>query len=237
MLRTAGVEVKENILEKDCRELNKRFFVFHEQKRPYVILKWAQTADGFIAGNSGQRLLISNEFTNREVHKWRSEEASILVGTNTARLDDPALTNRNWPGPSPLRLVIDMDLSLPSQLKLFDGQQKTIVFNSIKHEEPGNPAYWKIKADMSLVHQVLNALYHMNIQSVLVEGGAKLLQSFIDEDAWDEVRVITNTGLDISNTPLGDGGGNGLAAPRLNQTIKTGETIFLSDKIEFYHST
>ena len=138
-LRAAGVHVEVGVLEKECKELNKRFFTFHTEHRPYIILKWAQTGDGFIAGplnpsaswrrtfeDSGEtkviqeRLLISNEYSNRLVHKWRSEEASILVGTNTALLDDPELTTRLWTGPSPVRIVLDMNLRLPSSLKMFN---------------------------------------------------------------------------------------------------------------------
>lgn len=225
-LRAAGIEVMEGVLEDECRELNKRFFTFHEKKRPYVILKWAQTADGFIArprpkeGISGdrqnERLLISNEYSNRLVHRWRSEEAAILVGTNTALQDDPALTNRLWPGPSPVRLVVDMELRLPLSLQIFNGEQKTIVFNAIKEEEKQNLVYYRLEKNKSLISQLLSALHQLNIQSVLVEGGARLLQSFIDTGLWDEARVIRNTGMKT---------GNGLAAPdlekgRLEETLQ-----------------
>ena len=148
-LKAAGVHIETGILEDDCRELNKRFFSFHTKQRPYVILKWAQTADGFIAATNHppgertlkesaekkERLHISNEYSNRLVHKWRSEEAAILIGTNTALLDDPELTTRLWPGRSPVRLILDMDLRLPAHLKIFDRSVRTIVFNSIKEEE------------------------------------------------------------------------------------------------------
>jgi diaminohydroxyphosphoribosylaminopyrimidine deaminase / 5-amino-6-(5-phosphoribosylamino)uracil reductase len=194
-LRSAGVEVIHGILEEQCKELNKRFFTFHTHHRPYVLLKWAQTADGKMSSGTGERLYISNEITNRLVHKWRSEEAAILVGTNTALLDDPALNVRSWTGTDPVRLVIDMGLGLPSHLKLFDESQRTIVFNTIKHQEDGNPGYYQVTADVSLVRQLLNACYQLNIQSILVEGGSKMLQSFIDDGCWDEARVITNTSL------------------------------------------
>ena len=224
-LKAAGVNIIYGILEKECLHLNKRFFTFHTQHRPYIILKWAETADGKIAGDGASRLFISNEQTNRLVHKWRSEEASILVGTNTVLMDDPELTTRNWPGPSPIRLVVDMDLSLPSSLKIFTGKQKTIVFNTIKHEENGFLSFYQVTEDVNLVHQIVNALYQMKIQSVIVEGGARLLQSFIDEGIWDEVRVIKNEGLIINN---------GLSAPQLTIQNAAQKLKILNDSVNFY---
>ena len=239
-LKAAGVEVEVGILEKECKELNKRFFTFHTLQRPYVILKWAQTKDGFITsppaplhkwrgGASGDsdtsRLLISNEYSNRLVHKWRSEEASILVGTNTALLDDPQLTTRLWPGPSPVRLVVDMNLKLPSSLKIFNQQVRTIFFNTVKQDENRNLLYYKVKRNESLVHQIMNALYQLKIQSVLVEGGARMLQSFIDMGMWDEIRIVTGVELRITG---------GLSAPVFTNAMKTEEQILSTDKIEIY---
>jgi len=222
-LKAAGIEVVEGLLEKECRELNKRFFTFHEQLRPYVILKWAQTADGFLAAATGEpRLLISNEYSNRLVHQWRSEEAGILVGTNTALLDDPALTNRLWSGPSPVRLVLDMDLRLPASLKLFNREQKTIVFNGVKEEEQPNLIYYRLEKNKSLISQLMDALYKLRIQSVLVEGGCQLLNSFIQEGVWDEARIITNTKLKT---------GNGLAAPALTNSQLISRESFLTDEL------
>ncbi|MET0391629.1 MAG: bifunctional diaminohydroxyphosphoribosylaminopyrimidine deaminase/5-amino-6-(5-phosphoribosylamino)uracil reductase RibD [Chitinophagaceae bacterium] len=215
-LQAAGVETvlltDENPVAIACRELNKRFFTFHTQRRPYIVLKWAQTADGKISSGTGERLLISNEQSNRLVHRWRSEEAAILVGTGTALADNPELTNRLWHGPSPVRLVIDKDLRLPASLKLFDRQVRTIVFNRHKQEEDGNLCYYQVADEAGLVHQVLQALYELKIQSVLVEGGARLLQSFIDEGMWDEARVITGH----KTGPAG-----GLAAPDYGAAIQT----------------
>jgi diaminohydroxyphosphoribosylaminopyrimidine deaminase/5-amino-6-(5-phosphoribosylamino)uracil reductase len=189
-------------------------------------LKWAQTANGKMAAEAGgERLLISNEFTNRQVHKWRSEEAAILVGTNTALFDDPALTTRLWNGPDPVRLVVDMNLRLPSSLQLFNQQVRTIVFNSLKHEEKENLMYYQVTQDVSLVHQVVHALYQLKIQSVLVEGGAQLLQSFIDEGVWDEIRIITNNELVVPQ---------GLPAPRMqNGRLLHQETMF-SDTLQYF---
>ena len=225
-LQNADIEVGVNVLENECRELNKRFFTFYEQHRPYIILKWAQTGNNKIAGNDSNRLYITNEYTNRLVHRWRSEEAAILVGTNTAMLDNPELTNRLWPGPSPTRLVIDMRLQLPLSLKIFDRQSRTIIFNAKKHEEKESDIlYYQVTEDVSLVHQVVNALYNLKIQSVLVEGGARLLQSFIDEEMWDEARIITNEEIRIRD---------GLPAPELNPAQRINSQKLFSDKIEFF---
>ena len=249
-LRAAGIEIITGVLENKCRELNKRFFTFHIQHRPYVVLKWAQTQNGKIAATStssgfstktilsddvqNKRLYISNEYTNRLVHKWRSEEASILVGTNTALMDDPALTNRYWPGNSPVRLVVDMDLKLPAGLRMFnDSKSYTIIFNSRQHELPdftipmtsAGVGFYQVTHDVSLVHQVVHALYQLKIQSVLVEGGAKLLQAFIDEGLWDEARIITNTGLHVPD---------GLSSPLLNNHALLREDEIMSDQIHYF---
>ncbi len=225
-LEKAGVEVIQGVLENECRNVNKRFFTFHTQNRPYILLKWAQTADSKIANLSTDRLFITNDITNKLVHKWRSEEAAILVGTKTALLDDPSLTNRLWAGKSPIRLVIDMDLSLPSQLQLFDQQQRTIVFNTVKHEEDGNILYYQVTEDVSIVNQIVNACYQNNIQSVMVEGGAKLLQSFIDEGLWDEANIITNSILFV---------GDGLPAPVLKDFIFQHSEKIFTDRINYFH--
>lgn len=232
-LKAAGVEVVLGVLENECKELNKRFFIYHTQHRPYIILKWAETADGFIAAplksspavRTLERLLISNEYTNRLVHQWRSEEAAILVGTNTALYDNPELTVRLVEGNNPVRLLVDMDLSLPKHLKLFDKKTKTIVFNTIKHENDGNLSYYQITGDVSIVHQIANALYQLKLQSVIIEGGAKLLQSFIDEGYWDEARVITNTDLKSEQ---------GITSPQLPNHQLVKEEKILSDRIQYF---
>ena len=226
-LKAAGTEVVVGILEKECLELNRRFFTFHEKKRPYIILKWAQSNDAMIAALDGARTFISNEFTNRLVHKWRTEEAAILVGTNTALLDDPALTTRLWPGNDPVRLVIDKDLKLPGHLKLFDGTVKTIVFNYVKQAEEENLVYYQLKKEENILTQIATGLYSMNIQSLMVEGGAKLLQSFIDEGLWDEAWVISNEQLII---------GNGLNAPVLKSNKLYHEKKIQNDTISFFRN-
>ncbi len=178
-----------------------------------------------LGNTANRRMLISNEYSNRLVHKWRSEEASILVGTNTALVDDPALTTRLWPGNSPVRLVVDMDLRLPGILRLFDQKTRTIIFNAKQEGEDGMLLYYKLNKSYSIIPQVLNALYEMKLQSVLVEGGSTLLQSFIDESAWDEIRIVVNTKKEI---------GAGLKAPQPGNAVFVGEQRLFSDTIEFY---
>jgi len=226
MLRSAGVEVETGILEKECIQLNKRFFTFHKKHRPFIVLKWAQTADKKTGLEDYSRIFITNETMNRLVHKWRSEEASILVGTNTALHDNPALTNRLWTGPSPVKLVVDMDLRLPASLTIFAGQTRTIIFNKRLHEEREHLLYYQVTEEVNIVHQIINGLYHHNIQSVLVEGGTKLLQSFIDEDLWDEARVITNLDMNVVN---------GIPAPLLQKVRQVESITYGSNLLNTYH--
>jgi diaminohydroxyphosphoribosylaminopyrimidine deaminase/5-amino-6-(5-phosphoribosylamino)uracil reductase len=208
--------------------LNRRFMTFHLKKRPYIVLKWAQTSDGMIGIHNNlaaDRLRITNEYSNRLVHKWRTEESSILVGTQTALADDPELTSRLWPGKSPIRLVIDLQLRLPNSLKLFNRQVKTIVFNTLKNEENDNLIFYRISPDQDTVKQVMEALYLMKIQSVIVEGGARVIQSFIDERTWDEARIFTNTTLVA---------GEGIPSPVLKNYLKDSELEIGSDNLQFY---
>lgn len=229
-LLAAGVDTEVGVLENECKQLNKRFFTFHTKHRPYIILKWAQTADEMMSSGNEKRLLISNEYSNRLVHKWRSEEASIVVGTNTALLDDPELTTRLWAGPSPVRLVLDMNLRLPSSLKIFNNAARTIIFNSVKQEEKANMLYYQLNKEDNVIHQMMNALYGLKIQSILVEGGAELLQSFIAESLWDEARVISNTQLAFNDSP----NVYGIQAPLLQGGIKENEIKLESDSIAIF---
>lgn len=202
-LKAAGIEVTLGVLEKECRELNRRFFTYHSRQRPYVILKWAQTANKKIGATAG-RLLISGEMSNRLVHKWRSEEASILVGTQTAAVDNPALTTRLWPGPSPIRVVLDRQLRLDAGLQLFDGSVRTIVLNDIRSSE-GEPAYLQLAAGENFAERILNTLHQALVQSILIEGGLQTLTTFIEAGCWDEIRIIENKRLiagDISAPEL-----------------------------------
>ncbi len=227
-LREAGIEVVVGVLEEEARELNKRFFVFHQQKRPYIILKWAETADHFIASNSKDRLLISNEYSNRLVHRWRSEADGILVGTNTALKDDPALTNRLWKGKSPIRLVLDQNLKVPNTSKLLDSEVMTIVFNQTISSADSQIIYAQIDFNEPILPQVLEFCYQYPIQTILVEGGAKLLQSFIDANIWDEAWVIQNRDLKVNG---------GLLAPILKVQELTETFPLANDQISIYRNS
>lgn len=222
-LKSAGVEVVLGEMEKQALFLNRRFFVNQSEKRPYVVLKWAQSHDQKISSGTHQRLYITNQFTNRLVHKWRSEEAAILVGTNTAMMDDPHLTNRLWSGATPVRMVVDLDLRLPSSLNLFDGSARTIVFNEKLHDEGNDIVYWQVSKDSEFINQVMAACAHFGISSILVEGGARLIQSFIDNGTWDEARVITNQQLFT---------GPGFSAPILRGHNKISTRRIQNDLIE-----
>ena len=190
-MKKAGIEVVVGVLEKESRELNKRFFNFHEKKRPYIILKWAESKDGFIApkDQTSPFWMTSND-SKKLVHQWRSEEDAILVGRITAEKDNPYLTVREVLGKNPTRIVIDKDLKLSADLNLFNNDTKTIVFNAIKSEENDTNKFIKIDFN-NLIKSILNELYKQNIQSVIIEGGSKTIQSFIDENMWDETRIFT----------------------------------------------
>ncbi|MFO7657726.1 MAG: bifunctional diaminohydroxyphosphoribosylaminopyrimidine deaminase/5-amino-6-(5-phosphoribosylamino)uracil reductase RibD [Bacteroidales bacterium] len=195
-LRNAGIDVKTGILEDACIELNRRFFTFHALRRPYVILKWAQTADGYIdilrnQGDNRGINWISNETSRTLVHKWRSEEQAIMAGTNTARMDNPKLNTRHWWGKSPMRIVIDKKLSLPGHLHLFDCQVHTIVFNALKNDiASDNLEYVKTDFDKDFLPYMMDFLFKRGIQSMIVEGGKHLTESFIKANLWDEGRVF-----------------------------------------------
>lgn len=225
-LIAAGINVSVGIAEKECRILNNRFFTSQINKQPYVILKWVQSSNGKISSGVKERVQISNNYSNRLVHQWRSEEAGILVGTNTALWDDPLLTNRLWNGPSPVRMVLDLNLRLPLSLNLFK-DFNTIVFNRYKNEEKDNVRYYQIKDDELLPKQLLAAMLELGLQSVIVEGGARLLQSFIDAGLWNEARIITNNELELSE---------GIAAPMLSTIAIMKEKNLFSDTITYFHN-
>ncbi len=193
-LLEAGAQVKVGVLEEQGLALNRRFFTFHTRKRPYLILKWAETADGFIAGPNCEQVQISGKLAQRLVHKWRSEEQGILVGTRTALYDNPSLSTRHWSGKNPTRLVIDRQLQLPDNLQLFDKSQPTLLFNYLKQEQPHeNLAFVQLQAHEPLLPQLMQNLYERNMLSVMVEGGTYLLESLLQEGLWDEAFVIRNT--------------------------------------------
>ncbi len=191
-LRSNGVEVVEGVVEKNCRELNKRFFTFHQKHRPYIILKWAQTADGII-GKINAPLKISGPALNVLVHKWRTEEDAILIGTNTALIDNAKLTARHWPGKQPVRVVIDRELQIPESQHLFDQESATIIFNNKISKTEGKNEWIELKNNADNLPEIISTLYKKNIQSLIVEGGSALLNSFIQAGLWDETIIITNT--------------------------------------------
>lgn len=172
----AGIDVTVGVLESDAMELNRRFFTFHEKKRPYIILKWAETADGFVdrirKDSSEPALKITSDAANTLVHKWRAEEAAIMVGKNTAILDNPSLTTRRYKGNNPVRILLDSNSATPKTVNIFNSEAETIVFSENARD----------------MEQVLAELYHRDIQSVIIEGGPKLHQSFYEAGLWDEIK-------------------------------------------------
>ncbi len=195
-LKEGGLQVRSGVLEPECLDLNKRFFTYHEEKRPWILLKWARSQDGFIdrlrpEDDPGGVNWISGKEARQWVHKWRSEEQAILVGTRTAMLDDPELTVREWSGRNPLRLVIDRAGKLPAGLKLFSGDADTLVFTSKPRLSHGRVRYRKVPEADDYIPFIIKQLYEMEIQSLMVEGGAALLNAFIRYGTWDEARVFT----------------------------------------------
>jgi diaminohydroxyphosphoribosylaminopyrimidine deaminase / 5-amino-6-(5-phosphoribosylamino)uracil reductase len=212
-MQKAGIEVKVGVLENECRELNRRFFTFHEKKRPYILLKWAQTLDGFIDTDRTETqhpTWITNAFAKRLVHKQRSEESAILIGTNTAEFDNPALTVREWTGNQPVRMVIDRTGRLDTNLHIFDGKAPTRIFTGIEHPDAENLKFVPLDFENDILPQMLYELYRHNILSVIVEGGSVLLNSFLNAGLWDEAFVYTGNQFF----------GKGVEAPHIS-----GETI------------
>lgn len=226
LLEKSGIEVLIGVLEPECRKLNKRFFTYHERQRPYIILKWAQTRDGFVdkirTEDEKGIFWISAPETKVLVHKWRSEEQCILVGRKTAQNDDPSLTVREWSGKNPIRVIIDSQLKLPQNLNVFSEDAPTLIFNRIKNERQGNIEWIKI-AEIN-TELILKELYHRNILSVFVEGGTRTLHYFIFGNVWDEARVI------VGNCLYGEG----KRAPVIQKTPS--ETFaFGEDQIYIYY--
>ena len=224
-LKEAGVSIKYGVLSDECLKLNKRFYINHGYKRPYVILKWAQTSDGFIAREDGTSKWISSEESRTLVHKWRSEEASIMVGTKTAKIDNPSLTVRHVEGINPIRIVLDRGLKLSDDLNLFDGEVRTLVFNEKQDLEKENTELIKVDFGKGLIPELLSSLWQKGIASVFVEGGAKTLQSFIDSGFWDEISKFTGT-LEF---------GSGISAPELDNSPINEEKIS-TDILEHYRN-
>ncbi len=213
MMRNAGIEVITGVLEKESRFINRRFFTFHEKKRPFVILKWAQTADGFIdiertSKSIAQPTWITNEWARRAVHKQRSIEQAVLVGTNTALIDNPSLTLRDWAGSSPIRVVIDRQLKLPETLNLFAGKEKTIVLNEKKDESKDNITYLKINLQDDAAQNILTTLYDQQLQSVIIEGGRTTVNFFLKSGLWDEAFIYVGDKWFVSGVKAPEFKGN-----------------------------
>lgn len=188
ILREAGIEVSLGVLEEKARELNRRFLTFHEKKRPYITLKWAKTQKGFL-DHDFSPMAISNSAANQWVHHLRSMEQAIFVGTTTALRDNPSLSVRHVSGPEPRRLVLDLDLKIPSNYHLLSDGSPTVVFNSLKNEESENLKYVIVDKE-DLIPNILEAVHKLQIQSVLIEGGASIHRQFLERDLWDEIIEI-----------------------------------------------
>ncbi|GAA4302760.1 bifunctional diaminohydroxyphosphoribosylaminopyrimidine deaminase/5-amino-6-(5-phosphoribosylamino)uracil reductase RibD [Aestuariibaculum suncheonense] len=214
-LKIAGCNVTVGVLENECKAHHKRFFTFHNKKRPYIILKWAESADGYIAPKTKEEqkpVWITNTFSRQLVHKWRSEEQAIFVGTNTVLQDNPSLTTRNWTGQHPIRVVIDAENKLSKDLSVFNTEAKNITITKKDIDFSSNVA-----------QQICELLYKENITSIIIEGGAKTLQTFIDENFWDEARVFTGNTIFKSGTK----------APQLSERL-TFENTIINDTLKIY---
>ncbi|RPG29221.1 MAG: bifunctional diaminohydroxyphosphoribosylaminopyrimidine deaminase/5-amino-6-(5-phosphoribosylamino)uracil reductase RibD [Muricauda sp. TMED12] len=230
-LEDAGCKVTVGILEDECREHHKRFLTFQEKKRPYLILKWAESDDGFLAPDTSLRkenpepFWITNAHSKQLVHQWRSQEQAILVGTNTVLEDNPKLTTRNWAGKDPIRVVLDKNLKIDSNFHVLDESVQTIVLTQVndKSKYIKGVAYVVIDFSKPLASQICDALHQHNITSLIVEGGTKTLQTFIDEDIWDEARIFKGT---VSFK-------NGLPAPKFQGTLQHQNKI-LTDTLSVY---
>lgn len=193
----SGANVIVGVLEKECNELNKRFFTFHKKKRPYIILKWAESQDGFLAPEKEisqyrKPVWITNSHSRQLVHKWRSEEQAILVGTQTVIDDNPKLNVRDWAGNNPVRVVLDQNNRISKDSFIFDDTVKTIVFTKSEiASEKENTTFEVIDFSQNIIPQILEVLYQNQIQSIIIEGGLQTLQTFIDQNIWDEARIFT----------------------------------------------
>ncbi len=222
ILENAGIEVQTGILEKESRELNKRFFTYHEKKRPFIILKWAQSGDAFL-DQDFKPTQIGNALTKQFVHILRSEEHAILVGTQTAINDDPSLTVREIVGRNPIRILIDFDLKVSSKSKILNEEARTLIFNTVKNSSEGNLTFIKIEKE-NILKQLMAHLFEEKIQSVIIEGGSFTLKQFIAENLWDDAIIIKNDNLILRN---------GTKAPEFNFTPFQVEN-FGDNTVSFY---
>lgn len=212
MLRDAGIEVVTGVLEEECRALNEVFMTFQTEKRPFVTLKWAESADGFLdrlrESADVPPVVFSNPITSARVHKLRAESAAILVGTRTALLDNPSLTVRRWGGKSPVRLVIDREGKIPATYHLLDNSVPTLVFTTMRKEKIGQTEFIPLDFRISIVHQILQCLFERQLNSLMVEGGSIVLQQFLDSGYWDQAIVeqsplVLETGVKAPVFPFG----------------------------------
>ena len=219
MLKEAGCEVKSGVMENGCIDLNKRFYTFQQKKRPYIFLKWAQTSDGFIAplkrSDKAEPVWISNTFSKQLVHKMRAQEAAILVGTQTVIDDNPSLTTREWDGPSPLRITLDRMGRIPGDATILDGSTPTLYVTESGNSKFADVMTRTIDFEKPIARQICDILYDMDIQSLIVEGGSRTLQTFIDEDLWDEAYVFEG------NSEFGEG----VASPSIAGLVLSEENI------------
>ncbi|MBQ0152911.1 MAG: bifunctional diaminohydroxyphosphoribosylaminopyrimidine deaminase/5-amino-6-(5-phosphoribosylamino)uracil reductase RibD [Chryseobacterium sp.] len=222
LIQDAGIEVVSGILEKECTDLNKRFFTYHQKQRPYIILKWAESSDQFI-DKDFKPYSISNTMVNQYVHQLRANEHAILVGTNTAIKDNPSLTVRNVEGKNPIRILIDFDLKVSKASQIFNSEAETIIINSTKNEVENHLTYIQIDKH-NFLPELMKSLHEKQIQSVIIEGGNYILQQFIDAKLWDEAIVIKNEHLTLNN---------GTKAP-IFKHIPTEIKNFRDNKIEFH---
>jgi len=220
MIRAAGIPVITGVLEREARALNKRFFTYHQHQRPYIILKWAQSADGFIAPGAGRKVMLSNALSQRWVHRMRSEEQAILVGYRTALQDNPYLTNRFFGNQQPLRIIMDKKNELPETLHVKTDGLATWIYNEIHEGIAGKTSYIKLPSGQDFSSSLLQDLYQKGINSLIVEGGTQTLQSFIQAGLWDEAFCIETPVVLHSGTP----------APVLHPAVKR-ERIILDDNI------
>lgn len=216
-LSNSGIDVINGVCSKEAKELNRRFITFHTDKRPYIILKFAKSLDGYISPlePNAENRWITNSYSKKLVHKWRSEEMGIMVGTKTALIDNPELNVREWTGKDPVRIVIDRSLKLPVHLHLMNGKIRTLIINEKESRESGFNEWIQVNFKESVIPQILKILFERNIQSVIVEGGQLLLQKFIDAGIWDEARIFTG------NKWLG----KGKPAPLINGNVISQYTI------------
>jgi diaminohydroxyphosphoribosylaminopyrimidine deaminase / 5-amino-6-(5-phosphoribosylamino)uracil reductase len=230
LLAEKGIELKSNVLERECRFLNRRFYTFHEKKRPYIILKWAETSDGYIDNRDEKKhflppLRITGDFAQLLVHKWRTEEMGIMVGTNTANMDNPTLNVRYWEGEDPVRVTFERNSPLRKELKILNDERKTLVYSHSKNLVKGKLEYCFLNEGKTDPDEVMADLYKRNMLSIMVEGGATLFESLLNVGLWDEARVFTGN---IS-------AGGGTLAPVINEGEVKIKTMAGADELQILH--